>query len=294
MCQCWGLDRNICVSVGVWTEIFVLALGFGQKYLCECWGLDRNICVSVGVWTEIFVLALGFGQKYLCECWGLDRNICVSVGVWTEIFVSVLGFGQKYLCQCWGLDRNICVSVGVWTEPDTCCWNIEQKRPVVAELFEFIEQKRPVVAELFEFGQKRLSTARDVGWQGKYNSRQVDLPHPLPHSPSALDHVTDTFHAISFPMNPSFKNQVFLQTDFPGLACGLVRTFTCYRHRIGGLVLGARLESGRSRHEPGLRWVLSGSSHTSDLNIGIPVAPLPGAWCCRVSPGTGRAGVSIL
>ena len=65
-------------------------------------------------------------------------------------------------------------------------------------------------------------------------------------------------------------------------------------NRIGGLVLGARLESGRSRYEPGLRWVLSGSSHTSDLNIGIPVAPLPGAWCCRVSPGTGRPGVSIL
>ena len=65
-------------------------------------------------------------------------------------------------------------------------------------------------------------------------------------------------------------------------------------HRIGGLVLGARLESGRSRYEPGLRWVLSGSSHTSDLNIGIPVATLPGAWCYRVSPGTGRPGVSVL
>ena len=63
---------------------------------------------------------------------------------------------------------------------------------------------------------------------------------------------------------------------------------------IGGLVLGARLESGRSRYEPGLRWALSGSSHASDLNIGIPVAPLPGAWCYRVSPGTGRPGVSIL
>ena len=63
---------------------------------------------------------------------------------------------------------------------------------------------------------------------------------------------------------------------------------------IGDLVLGARLESGRSRYEPGSRWVLSGSSHTSDLNTGIPVAPLPGAWCYRVSPGTRRPGVSIL
>ena len=59
-------------------------------------------------------------------------------------------------------------------------------------------------------------------------------------------------------------------------------------------MLGARLESGRSRYEPGLRWVLSGWSHTSDLNIDIPVATLPGAWWYRVSPGTGRPGVSIL
>ena len=59
-------------------------------------------------------------------------------------------------------------------------------------------------------------------------------------------------------------------------------------------MVGARLQSGRSRYEPGLRWVLSGSSHTSDLNNGIPVAPLPGAWCYRVSPGIGRPGVSIL
>ena len=37
-----------------------------------------------------------------------------------------------------------------------------------------------------------------------------------------------------------------------------------------------------------------GSSHTSDLKIGTPVATLPGAWCYRVSAGTGWPGVSIL
>ena len=30
----------------------------------------------------------------------------------------------------------------------------------------------------------------------------------------------------------------------------------------------------------------SGSSHTSDLKIGISVAALPGAWRYRVNPGT--------
>ena len=38
----------------------------------------------------------------------------------------------------------------------------------------------------------------------------------------------------------------------------------------------------------------SGSSHTSDFKIGTPVATLPGAWCYRVSTGTGWPGVSIL
>ena len=33
-----------------------------------------------------------------------------------------------------------------------------------------------------------------------------------------------------------------------------------------------------------------GSSHTSDLKTGTPVPTLPGAWCYRVSDGTGRLG----
>ena len=37
-----------------------------------------------------------------------------------------------------------------------------------------------------------------------------------------------------------------------------------------------------------------GSSHTSDLKIGTPVATLPGAWHYGVSAGTGWPGVSIL
>ena len=40
--------------------------------------------------------------------------------------------------------------------------------------------------------------------------------------------------------------------------------------------------------------IFSGSSHTSDLKIGTPVATLPGAWRYRVSAGTGQPGVSIL
>ena len=33
---------------------------------------------------------------------------------------------------------------------------------------------------------------------------------------------------------------------------------------------------------------------TSDLNIGTPVAMLPGSWCYSVNAGTGWPGVSIL
>ena len=45
---------------------------------------------------------------------------------------------------------------------------------------------------------------------------------------------------------------------------------------------------------PASAGIFSGSSHTSDLKMGTPVATLPGAWHYRVSTGTGRPGVSIL
>ena len=40
--------------------------------------------------------------------------------------------------------------------------------------------------------------------------------------------------------------------------------------------------------------IFPGSSHTSDLKIGTPVATLPSAWHYRVSVGTSWPGVSIL
>ena len=46
--------------------------------------------------------------------------------------------------------------------------------------------------------------------------------------------------------------------------------------------------------ESSLRRDFSESSHTSDLQIGTPVATLPGAWHYRVTAGTGRPDVSIL
>ena len=45
---------------------------------------------------------------------------------------------------------------------------------------------------------------------------------------------------------------------------------------------------------PACAGIFPGSSHTSDLKIGTPVATLPGAWQYRVSAGSGRPGVSIL
>ena len=45
---------------------------------------------------------------------------------------------------------------------------------------------------------------------------------------------------------------------------------------------------------PAWAWIFSGSSHTSDLKIGTPVATLPGAWHYRVTAGTGWPSVSIL
>ena len=66
-------------------------------------------------------------------------------------------------------------------------------------------------------------------------------------------------------------------------------------YRLVGLVVR---RPPRERKIPGSNpacaGIFSGSSHTSDLKIGTPVATLPGAWRYRVSAGTGRPGVSIL
>ena len=65
--------------------------------------------------------------------------------------------------------------------------------------------------------------------------------------------------------------------------------------RLAGLVVKV---SASGAEDPGfesrLRWDFSVPSHTSDLQIGTPMAALPGAWRYRVSAGTGRPGVSIL
>ena len=66
-------------------------------------------------------------------------------------------------------------------------------------------------------------------------------------------------------------------------------------HRLAGLEVKASASgAGDPGFESHLRWDFSGSSHTSDLKIGTPVAILPGAWRYRVSAGTGQPGVSIL
>ena len=65
--------------------------------------------------------------------------------------------------------------------------------------------------------------------------------------------------------------------------------------RLVGLLVKA---SSSGAEDPGFdsclrRENFSGSSHTSDLKIGTPVATLPGVWSYRVSPVIGRPGVSI-
>ena len=71
--------------------------------------------------------------------------------------------------------------------------------------------------------------------------------------------------------------------------------FPTQENRLAGLVvkvsaLGAEDPGFKSR----LRRIFPGSSQNSDLEIGTPVATLPGVWRYRVSAGTGRLGVGIL
>ena len=59
-------------------------------------------------------------------------------------------------------------------------------------------------------------------------------------------------------------------------------------------LVGQVVKASAPKVESRLQQDFSGSSHTSDLNIGTPVATLPGAWRCRVNAGTGWPSVSIL
>ena len=63
---------------------------------------------------------------------------------------------------------------------------------------------------------------------------------------------------------------------------------------FGLVVKGSALRAEDPGFRSRLRWDFSGSGHTSDLEIGAPVATLPGDWCYTVSAGTCWLGVSIL
>ena len=76
-------------------------------------------------------------------------------------------------------------------------------------------------------------------------------------------------------------------------------TLTVHVFRWPDRLVGLVVKASASRAEdpesnPACTGIFPGSSHTSDLRIGTPVATLPGAWRYRVSAGTGRPGVSIL
>ena len=72
----------------------------------------------------------------------------------------------------------------------------------------------------------------------------------------------------------------------------------CFLTKADRLVCLVVRRPPRERRIPGSNpacaGIFGGSSHTSDIKIGTPVATLPGAWRYRVGTGTGWPGVSIL
>ena len=77
-------------------------------------------------------------------------------------------------------------------------------------------------------------------------------------------------------------------------AIDLVRQWYWFYRLVGLVVRRPPRERKIPDSNPACAGIFWGSSHTSDLKIGTPVATLPGAWRYRVSTGTGRPGVSIL
>ena len=98
--------------------------------------------------------------------------------------------------------------------------------------------------------------------------------------------------------NPAAGSRLRDASSFP-LGLKAQETQSSHRpwleNRLVGLVVR---RPPRERKIPGSNpacaGIFSGSSHTSDFEIGTPVATLSGAWRYRVSTGTGRPGVSIL
>ena len=116
-----------------------------------------------------------------------------------------------------------------------------------------------------------FSKARRQGF-----SRGTPLSSP-PSSVNGLSQLNKTkVNAISTLSN--LKAELSLRADH---LAGLVVRRPPRERKVQGL-------------NPACAGIFSGSSHTSDLKIGTPVATLPGAWRYRVSTGTGRPGVSTL
>ena len=93
-------------------------------------------------------------------------------------------------------------------------------------------------------------------------------------------------------MIPSHTQQPLLLT-LPLHPLNLSHFNPSYR-LIGQVVKASAPKAEGLVFESHLRQDFSGSSPTSDFNIGTPVATLPGTWRYRVSAGTDRLGVSIL
>ena len=77
-------------------------------------------------------------------------------------------------------------------------------------------------------------------------------------------------------------------------ACRFEPGFPCGDRLVCLIVKASASRAENPVFESRLLRDFSGSSHTSDLKTGTPVATLPGAWLYRVSAGTGRFGVSIM
>ena len=86
-----------------------------------------------------------------------------------------------------------------------------------------------------------------------------------------------------------------LLTPVPQDFLKICMNFQCHANCLVGLVVKAptsRAEDPGSN--PACAEIFPGSSNTSDLKIGTPVATQADTWRYRVSTGTGLPGVSIL
>ena len=159
--------------------------------------------------------------------------------------------------------------------------------------------KHDYIVGIYHFGQKPLirrnvtenGEPQRCGWEHRRRRSEVCIKVCQHHENAKLSKQMQACDTVCVLLGRNTSNSLSpLIYRLP-----LAHTLILHTHHLVGLVVRRPPQERKiPGSNPAWAGIFPGSSHTSDLKIGTPVATLPGAWRYRVSTGTGWPGVSIL